>query len=291
MKRLAIVGASGMLGKSLVSALSDGYGLIGTYHHNTVPGFKQLNLTSPDEYITFLHAEKPDIVVHAAALTDLERCEHHPDEAKRLNVRPLEILADWAHRQRAQTVLISTDNVFDGARGQYREDDAPNPPNVYGLTKLQAEDFMTGVPGSLILRVAVLYSADIKTKKFLGNTIAKLKEGQTVNGTTDMIRSPTLTDDIAAATRELLRREAQGVYHVAGATHISMYDAARTVARVFGYPEKLVQPMLSTDIMVNGIPSIVKRAGDNSLDCNKLAAEGIRMRTLEEGLQYVKEHL
>lgn len=291
MKRLAIIGASGLLGRCLHAHLRKSYDVIGTCNANPAQGLEKLDICVPGAYNAFLDSRMPDIVVHCAALTDLERCEHYPDEAYMLNVKPVQVLAEWAVKHQAKVVLISTDSVFDGRKGMYIEADAANPVTVYGRTKLQAEQALAAVPGSLTLRVAVLYGPDLTTKKFLANTIARLKAGQTVTGATDIIRSPTLTEDVAAAVHELLERDASGTYHAAGSTRINMYEAAGKIARIFGYDANLVKPILSTDIRIDGVPSIVRRAGDTSLDCTKLAGEGMQMRSFEEGLRYVRNRL
>ncbi len=291
MKRLAIIGASGLLGTSLRTLLRSHYDLLATAFTQSAPGLEKLDIRSPEAYRAFLDFQKPNVVVHCAALTDLERCEHYPEEAEALNVKPVELLAEWAARHGAKVVFISTDAVFGGRKGGYRETDATGPINVYGATKLRAEQALAALPEALLLRVAVLYGPDLTNRKFLANTIAKLKTGQLVTGATDVIRSPTLTDDIAFAMQKLLLHDASGVYHVTGATRVDMYEAACEIARVFGYDEKLVRPIVSTDILIGGVPSIVQRAGDTSLDCSRLAGAAIRMRSLREGLSEVKNQL
>ncbi|HSU72856.1 MAG TPA: sugar nucleotide-binding protein, partial [Candidatus Binatia bacterium] len=123
MKKLALVGASGLVGTTLVDYLQQSYTLLPTCFSNPVPGFTKLDITNPDAYHAFLDAECPDIVIHAAALTDLERCEHHPDEAAHYNTKSLEVLLDHP----AKIVYISTDGVFDGTKGNYVETDPTTP--------------------------------------------------------------------------------------------------------------------------------------------------------------------
>lgn len=288
--KLAVVGASGQLGKCLVEHLAESYDVIATYNTRPCAGIK-LDVTDSVAFRSFLDTAKPDIVIQSAALTDLERCEKVPRDAHALNVSPLETLAAWSRDSRAKIVLISTDGVFDGTRGKYVEHDAPNPINVYGTTKLLAENALQTVPDALILRVAVLYSPDLTSKKYLANTITNLRAGKEVRGVTDMIRAPTLTDDIAEAVRGLLAKDARGIYHATGATSISMYDAARTIARVFGFDAARIIPMTRAEILIDGRPSIVRRPVDCSMEIDKLARECIRMRTFEEGLRYVKARI
>lgn len=290
MKTLALVGASGLVGTTLSTQLKDHYKLIPTYCNNAVPGFTKLDVTKPGEYALFLDSIKPDIVIHAAALTDLEKCEREPLEAHRQNTQPLEALCSWAKQSRAKVVFISTDGVFDGTQGNYTETDEPNPINVYGQTKWDAEKIVLGCPDSLILRIAVPYGTQLSGKKFLPNTIAKLKASEQVTGATDLIRSPTLIDDIGEAVLCLLRKDAVGIYHTTGTTGLSLYDAARTIARVFDYDQSLVKTFLSTDIKINGVPSTVKRPHDCSMNCDKAIAAGVPLQSFENGLKYVKAH-
>lgn len=291
MKKLALIGASGFVGKPLSMILADKYELVATYLNNPVPNAHKLDITQPGEYTSFLDKINPDIIVHSAALVDLEQCERNPAEAYKQNTEPVKTLNAWAKKHQKKIVLISTDGVFDGTKGNYSEKDKPNPINVYGQTKWEAEQILADNKTALILRIAVPYSAQIIGKKFLPSTIAKLKAGEIVTGATDLIRSPTLVEDVGEAILRLLKKDAAGTYHVTGTTGISLFDAAKTIARVFGYSEELVKPMLSTDIKINGVPSTVKRPADCSMNCAKALAEKIPLHSFEDGLKYVRSRV
>lgn len=286
MTKLAVIGASGLLGKNLVERLSLSYEVIGTYNRNHFEGGSALDMLNADSFVSFLEQQKPKIIVQSAALTDLEECEKNPELAFALNEKPVQILAEWSRKNNAKIVLISTDGVFDGNKGNYTEEKQANPVNAYGMSKLKGELALSQHPDSLIIRVAVLYNQDINSRKFVAWAIRNLAAGKTITACADFIRCPTHTEDIAIALDALLKKDATGCYHTVGATAISMYEAAREIARIFGYDQSLAVPTLSTSLT-----SIVNRPKDCSLNCTKLADEGIRTRTFAEGLSAVKKYI
>lgn len=279
---IAVIGASGTLGTKMMQVLSADYTVIGTCNTRSSAGLHELDVVSKEQLTAFLEVHKPQIIIHTAALTDLERCEKYPGEARAINVEPLKVISEWAVRNNAKVVFISTDGIFDGTKGNYVETDIPNAINIYGQTKLDAEKIVKLLPDYLILRVAVLYD-DVPSKKFINFCIDKLVKGETVNGAKDLIRTPTLAIDIANATKKLLEKNVNGIYNVTGNDKISMYETALLVAEVFGCDKKLVGSILSTELK-----SIVKRPLDCSMNIDKLKKEGIQMKTLREGLEYIK---
>ncbi len=286
--KVAVIGASGYIGRALFRYFSGWYKTVGTCFSHSSSGLYSVDVTDANQFRNYLDTTRPDVAVFTPALTNMELCEVSSDKARALSATPLETLASWASERRARTVFLSTDGVFDGEKGKYVETDTPRPINVYGQVKWEAEQKLQGLERALIVRAAVPYDSDLNSPKFIPNAIAKLRKGEPVRGTTDLIRSPTLISDLSEAIDRLLQKSATGVYHVTGPDAITTYDIGLKIARMFGYNPALVSGMRGDEIQYNGKPSPVKRPRDCSMDCSKLAKTGMQMRSVDEGLARIK---
>src|SRR5580658_4474634 len=144
---ILITGASGLLGASLVArAQEQGRDVVGLYHRHPVnlPGALLLaaDLTEESEVHRIFENWKPESVIHCAAATDVDWCQEHPEAAHRINVTVSARISEITSRMKTRLLYISTDSVFDGARGHYAEADHPAPLNVYAQTKLQGEQMV-----------------------------------------------------------------------------------------------------------------------------------------------------
>jgi dTDP-4-dehydrorhamnose reductase len=193
---------------------------------------------------------RPSGVINAAAMTDVDACEQRPDEARILNAAIVELAAAAAIRWSARLTTLSTDYVFDGAKGSYSEEDAPNPQGVYARTKRAGEEAALGAARDVaVCRVAVVYSGRKGAKTTFAVTAAdSLRAGKQVKAFTDQVVSPTLADNAAEMVIGVHRSGAQGVFHCAGATEISRIDFCRAIARKIGADESLIVPVRLADL-------------------------------------------
>ncbi len=250
MKRLLVTGVSGLLGLTLVLQAADRYEVWGSLRRERVavgklPGFHPVytDLLQEGAVERLLDASTPDVVIHCAALTEIDECESQPERAMRMNALLPEKLAQETARRGVELVHISTDAVFDGSRGDYTEEDTPNPINVYARTKLEGERRVAQAdPNALIARVN-FFGWSWSGKRSLAEWFYNhLKAGEAVKGFQDVLFSPLLVTDLAEVLLELATAEQNGVYHVVSPEPICKYDFGRMLARQFGLDENLITP-------------------------------------------------
>ena len=272
-----ITGAQGLLGSTLLKSFASHTTVLGL-DRTAGPGIQAFDLTQ-DDYSP-LHALKPELIVHCAALTDVDRCQTDFAQAYAINAAATWKLAHTARTLKARFVYISTDFVFDGVTGNYTEEASPNPINHYAMTKYLGELFVEKIlPDALILRVAILYGKSGQAK-FTNWAITQLREGRPIKVVTDQIGTPTLVDDIAVALRILLKQQATGLYHVAGADALSRYAMAQHIAQFYHFDPSLVLPVTSREF-----PQVAPRPLNTSLNTRKIQEAGITMSTFAEGLR------
>jgi len=187
---------------------------------------------------------EPDAIVHCAAWTDVDGCERAPMKAHKVNVDGTYNVIRAS--QGVPVALISTDYVFDGKVGPYQEEDIRSPLNVYGMTKLLAEDLMR--PQDLICRTTVLYGQHPSKIDFVFWIRYELESGGCPSTPYDQWGTPTYAHNLAAMIRALVRAQYSGIWHTAGAAYMNRYRLARLVARVFGYDEHLIRPVTTAEL-------------------------------------------
>lgn len=264
--RVFVTGGSGLLGSKVAEiALERGYEVYSGYNSHK-PEFGEpvkFDLTNPDSVVRALESVKPDVIVHSAALTDVDKCEVEKDLAYKINVEGTKVVADMARKLGAFTIYVSTDYVFDGERGMYKEEDETNPVNYYGYTKLLGEKICQDFT---VARPCVIYGAKPASGKvnFVLWLIEKLERGESVRIITDQWITPTLNTNLAEMILECAERGLRGIFHLAGATRVSRYEFAVEVAREFGLDENLIEPSKMSEIKW-----VARRPRDSSLDTSK----------------------
>lgn len=251
--RLLITGASGLLGLNLALEYThQQHTVIGQVGRNALHGVPfqtiQADLTAPGALPALLEASRPEIVIHCAALANLEACERDPQQAQHINAEIPAQLADLCQKGGARLLHVSTDAVFDGARGNYREDDTPNPLSVYARSKLAGEQAVAAAnPHAIIARVN-LFGFSLTGKRSLAEFfINNLSSGTRVNGFTDVYFCPLLVNRIAHLFAEMLTRDLHGLYHVFAADCLSKYQFGIEIAQRFGFDASLITPISVED--------------------------------------------
>jgi dTDP-4-dehydrorhamnose reductase len=182
---------------------------------------------------------EPEIVIHAAAIPDLDICEADPALANSVNVEGTRNVVEAAREIGAAVAFISSDSVFDGKKTTpYVETDATNPGTVYGRTKVQGEEIVATLPAHWIFRVPVLFG--FGKVKFVEKGLIKLMKGEEFLAAADQVASAGYTFDLAGKMLELIERRLYGVFHVANAGSCSRYELARRAAELAGLNSALV---------------------------------------------------
>lgn len=292
--KLLITGASGLYGSKLAElALDRGIDVYSSDIQNlsTAGNFVKLDIYGKAQVDTAFDAIKPDVVVHAATLTDVDKCELNKDLAWKVNVDGTKNIAQATKRIEAFLVYISTDYVFSGEKGNYVESDSPEPVNYYGLTKLLAEEIVVSLsePDFFIGRPSVIYGSTPAAGKvnFALWLIDELRKGNRVKIVTDQWNTPTLNTSLAEMTLEVIERRLTGVYHTCGATRISRFEFARKIADYFGLNSSLIEKAVSTQFSW-----VAQRPVDSSLDTS-LAQRTLKCKplTIDKALEQLKMEL
>lgn len=270
--KILITGASGLLGQQVVQeAIEKGHETYSVYReHATIPGTPiKLDLVRFEELSKLLSKQKPEVVIHTAAYTDVDGCETNRELAWKINAEVTKHLAIESSRLNYHLIHVSTDYVFDGEKGLYTEEDKPNPINYYGYTKLKAEELLKeNTTNWCIARPSVIYGWGSKHKQnFATWLLNNLNQGKEVKVLTDQQISPTLNTNLAAMLLEIAEGKIVGTFHTAGATRTSRHEFALKLAETFSLPRNLIKP-----ITMNEIQWKAKRPKDSSLEVTKTKA-------------------
>ena len=247
---------------------------------------EQVDLTELESLPARIAALAPDVIIHCAALADIDQAEQHPGLAEKLNAQVPGVIAQAAKACGAQLVHISTDAVFDGTRGDYRETDAPNPINVYARTKLAGEATVAAAyPEALVARVN-FYGWSASGQRSLAEFFyTHLRAEQTVNGFTDVYFSPLYARHLAQLLLLMVEKKLNGLYHVFSPQATSKYAFGVSLARQFGLDESLINPVSFADAGLS-----TPRPLNLSMNTDKLQAElDVSLPSEQEGLQALYE--
>jgi dTDP-4-dehydrorhamnose reductase len=284
--RTLIVGASGFIGSVLHSAC--GVDAVGTYCHHPADGLRQLDLCDAGAVQRLVADVRPALIIHPAAQPNVDWCEDHAEESHAINVAGTRHMAEAARAAGARYVFFSTDYVFDGSAGPYREDAATDPPNVYGRHKLEAERAVASVLDDyLIVRVCGVYGFERQGKNFVMGLLARAKRGEPMNVPSDQWGNPTYADNLAAAVRELALSGHRGVYHVVGPDHLDRITFARFACSVFGLDPGFLRPRTTAELGQRA-----RRPLRGGLDTTKVRAVLVTpLLAPRQGLELMKERL
>ena len=188
----------------------------------------ELELTETSKVKARIHALKPDLLIHCAALSRTKACEQNPDEARRINVEVTAHLAQLS--QDIPFIFLSSGEVFDGKTGWYGEEDEPNPINVYGQTKLEAEQAVLRNPRHTVVRIVLTAgTSETGDRSFVEEMCRAAKAGKDVTLYADEFRCPLPAAVIARTVWELVDRKQPGLYHLGGSERLSRWEIGETL--------------------------------------------------------------
>ena len=273
-----------------------GSGFVGYYlakHFNAISasahqkeGYIKLDITNKEEVSEVLNKIKPELIINSAAIADVDLCEKEKETAMLVNGYAVEWLSSLSKEIGAKFVQISTDYVFDGLTGNYKEDDTPNPINEYGKSKLIGEENALK-NDAIVLRIEMPYGINIAKNKnvFFESVINNLKEGKTVNAAVDQIISPTFVEDIPKAVEVLVEKEANGIFHLASKEHFSRFEFVNIIADVFNFDKTFIKPVKLADFKM-----LAKRPKNTFLNIDKIS-KFYEIKPLKENLEKIKNEI
>ena len=255
-KRIFLIGSNGMLGQRL----SDFY-----YRQPKVEllcasmeelsympklQYQKIDITEKNEVKTIVNNFYPDVIINAAAYTNVDKSESEREAAWSVNVSAVEYMAQAAKAFDSHVIHISSDYIFDGTDGPYIENDKPNPVGYYGRTKLASENVLktSGINYSII-RTNVLYGiAKFGRPDFVKWVVDSLKKGDQINIVNDQINNPTYTEDLVFAVNRMAEFKKYGVFNIGGPEFLSRYEFTLRIADFFRLDSSLINEIVTSDL-------------------------------------------
>ena len=286
--KILITGASGLLGSAVSAYFKDYFDVVSAYtsHKVKIDGCKTvyLDITDSDWTISTIKKIRPDAIIHAASLVGINICEKEKELAYKVNVEGTKNIVNAAKLFKSRIIYISTDYVFDGKKGMYKENDEPNPINNYGRTKLEGEKFIDLKTNTIIRTSMYGWNIVKERKSFSTWAIDELKNKNKINVFADQFNSMIFVNDLAEALKKAFDDECTGILNIASGERISKYDFVLKLCDVFGLEKNLVTPIKLTDMDGSEL-----RPKDTSLNVGKAVSEfGITMPGFRESLMRLK---
>lgn len=279
-------GLSGLVGSRIVELLAPSHSFVNYSLENGV------DITKRDDIISRITGDtESPWVLHLAAYTNVQQAESdwalgEQSAAWKVNVEATQSIVDACKTSGKRMLYVDTDYAFDGTKQSYTEDDVPHPLGWYATTKVEGAKRVSQLGDhGLVIRISNPYRAHpVGKTDFAHKMLERLRNGQDITAPTDQLFVPTFIDDIAYAIDTLMTREASGIYHVVGSQALSPFDAAQTVARVYGCNASLVKPTTFSAYFTGRAP-VPQYA---VLKIDKLQSLGVVMHGFDDGLQQVK---
>jgi dTDP-4-dehydrorhamnose reductase len=289
MNRIVITGGSGLLGSNISKLATSKFNVYATYSKNEVSmkdvHFFQIDLTKKENLIKIKQIE-PNFIIHCAALTNVDYCEEYPKEAYNQNVLASIHIAEVAKKTGSYLIFISTDSVFNGEKGDYKENDTPNPINIYGKTKLEAEKKVLSIyPHSCVVRTNIYGWNKIDKFTLAEWMLNKLTNNEELPGLKDIYFSPMLVNNLAKILFKLQEIKYEGIIHITGSESCSKLDFAYKIAETFNLDKSVIKP-----ISIHELRLKAPRGKNTSLNVSK--AEKIleiHLPNVRDGLKQMKK--
>jgi dTDP-4-dehydrorhamnose reductase len=267
--KILVIGSTGLLGSKLTPKLDKLYEIYPTYntnqleHNNSI----KVNILVHRQIEKNIIELKPDVIIHLAAMTHVDNCEKNPELTYQVNTQSTINILKNAEKTSSQLVFLSTDYVFNGEKGNYSERDQPDPINIYGKTKYEAEKaILHSEIESTIIRTSVMYGNTPGSGKtnFVIWVINQLMEKKPISIITDQTVSPTYNQNLANMITEIVERKLTGIYNLSGDTQINRFDFSKKIAEQFELDKNLITPTISEKMLW-----IAKRPKNSTLLNNK----------------------
>lgn len=249
--KILITGTNGLLGQKLVQHYNEHSDVTiiatGKGANRNTPGnysYHPMDITSSEDVASVIRKYKPTVVVNTAAMTHVDQCELDPEQCQKLNVQAVQHLIDACKPLDIFLIHLSTDFIFDGEKGPYREEDTPNPLSKYAESKLASEQMLisSGLRHAIV-RTMLVYGIvhDMSRSNIILWVKKNLEEGNLIKVVNDQWRTPTLAEDLAKGCALIAEKQAAGVFHISGKDLLTPYEMAIATADFFKLDKKYIE--------------------------------------------------
>ncbi len=257
--RILVTGSNGLLGQKLVKLLANKEEIElfatskGANRISKQEGYsyQSLDITNEQEVNTVFNSFKPTVVINTAAMTNVDACENDKELCWDLNVNAVKYQIAAAEKHQAHFIHLSTDFVFDGEAGPYKEEDVPNPLSYYGKSKYEAEKLVQNAKTKWsIVRTIIVYGVveDMSRSNIVLWAKEALEKGNPLTIVDDQFRSPTLAEDLAMGCWLIAEKGAEGIYHISGKDTMSIIELVNRVADFYGLDKSIITPISSSSL-------------------------------------------
>ena len=268
--KVLVTGSAGLVGQQVVKDLSNSHQVFSCYNESK-PEYGdsvKMDLKNREMISSILTEKKPDIVIHLGAMTGVDLCEKEKTSASEINTKATEIIAKECSKLNSFLVYVSTDYVFDGNLGMYKEDDVINPLGFYGKSKLEGEKVVQNFSANwCIARTSTPFGLHPTKKSFPMWVIENLQKQKQIDVLIDQFTSPTYIPNLSRMLIEISERHITGIIHTAGASKISRYQMACMVSDKLNLDSTLLK-----QISINKMKWVAQRPKDSSLDVSRASS-------------------
>lgn len=298
MKTVLVTGSNGLLGQKLTEKiLAEGrVKLIATskganrYPVNEGYVYAEMDILDANNVRAVIEQYQPDVIIHTAAMTNVDICEGNKENCIRLNVEAVATLLSLCEEKHIHLIHLSTDFVFDGANGPYSEGDEVNPLSYYGESKVKAEELIKASKVNwVIIRTILVYGItnDMSRSNIVLWAKAALEKGNPINVVNDQWRMPTLAEDLAEACILAAEKNAKGIYHISGKDYMSIAALVRKVAEHWSIDASVINEMNS-----DTLNQTARRPMRTGFVLDKAIRDlGYQPHSFEEGLKVMEKQM
>ena len=296
--KILITGSNGLLGQKLVAALATtkhfvlatGQGNCRILNLPSNATYETCDISIKEQVIHSLENFQPDVVIHSAAMTNVDECELNPEKCHLMNVVATQNIVNACNQINCHLIHLSTDFIFDGKDGPYSEDGIPNPISIYGQSKLDAEEIVQSSTCKwAIARTVLVYgiSPGLSRTNIILWVKSSLEQGKPIQVVDDQFRTPTLAEDLAQGCILIAEKGAAGIFNISGKDFLTPYAMANLTAEYFKLDKKLI-----TKASAATFSQPAKRPPRTGFDISKAINQlDYQPHSFEEGIQILEKQL